>query len=570
MRPGDFDSRFLLLVDGVRVNDPIYDQGSVGGDFVLDIDLVERIEYVPGPGSSVYGSSAFFGVINVMTRGATDYPAPEARLSHGSDGHRGIGLRRGWQDGAGRELLLAASVSARDGRDLYFPEFDTPDDNHGVAVGNDDERGYRLLAKASAAAFTLTAMHVSRTKGIPTASYAQQFNDPVPYTRDTRSQLALAWQGPAAGRWTLAAHATAGRFDYEGVYVYPGEAEAPVRNEDFSRARWMGGSIHAIAEVGPGHKLVIGVDGHWDQHLSQLNYDLDPWRHYADDHRSAHGYGLYAEDQVALGERVLVSTGVRYDVDSEGERRLSPRVAAIWQPSAHDTLKAIAGGAFRTPNAYERYYGLDPSVAHDEDNEGMQRANPLLDAERIRTRELVYLRKLGAGTRLQASLYRYRTRGLVTQVTEPDSGLLVFENTTSAQVTGGELGLEHGWSGGAQLRASWEWSRLDADESEEAVMAAPARQAKLQFAAPLFDGALRAGIEARYMSSRAALHGPVPGYWISNLTLRLPRLGPRTSLAAGLYNVFDRRYADPAGPAFLQNAIPQDGRRFLVHLDHRF
>ena len=55
LRPGDYDSRFLLLVDGVRSNDNLYDQAAIGTDALLDMALVERIEYVPGPGAAVYG-----------------------------------------------------------------------------------------------------------------------------------------------------------------------------------------------------------------------------------------------------------------------------------------------------------------------------------------------------------------------------------------------------------------------------------------------------------------------------------------------------------------------------------
>ncbi len=66
--PGDYNTRFLLLVDGQRINDNIYQQALMGEDFPIDLMLVERIEYVPGPGSSIYGGNAIFGVVNVILR----------------------------------------------------------------------------------------------------------------------------------------------------------------------------------------------------------------------------------------------------------------------------------------------------------------------------------------------------------------------------------------------------------------------------------------------------------------------------------------------------------------------
>jgi iron complex outermembrane receptor protein len=44
----------------------------------------------------------------------------------------------------------------------------------------------------------------------------------------------------------------------------------------------------------------------------------------------------------------------------------------------------------------------------------------------------------------------------------------------------------------------------------------------------------------------------------------------RLQASVSLYNLFDKRYADPAGNEFLQRSIPQDGRNFRVKLTYRF
>ena len=56
--PGDFNTRALITINGNRINDATYDQGPTGRDFPLDIDLIERIEFIPEPGSAVYGQNA--------------------------------------------------------------------------------------------------------------------------------------------------------------------------------------------------------------------------------------------------------------------------------------------------------------------------------------------------------------------------------------------------------------------------------------------------------------------------------------------------------------------------------
>ncbi|HAY10639.1 MAG TPA: TonB-dependent receptor, partial [Thauera sp.] len=56
--PGDYMTRVLLTIDGVRANEPLYDSAPLGRTFPLDLDLVERIEFIPGPGGALYGQNA--------------------------------------------------------------------------------------------------------------------------------------------------------------------------------------------------------------------------------------------------------------------------------------------------------------------------------------------------------------------------------------------------------------------------------------------------------------------------------------------------------------------------------
>src|SRR5205814_10594337 len=67
-RPGDYGNRILVLLDGQPMNDNYVSSSYVGYDGRVDIDDIERIEIVRGPGSVLYGTSAFFGVINLVTR----------------------------------------------------------------------------------------------------------------------------------------------------------------------------------------------------------------------------------------------------------------------------------------------------------------------------------------------------------------------------------------------------------------------------------------------------------------------------------------------------------------------
>jgi vitamin B12 transporter len=112
-RPGQVTSVFirgansnhtLVLIDGVKVN-----PGTAGGAALQNItpELVERIEIVKGPRSSLYGSEAIGGVINIITRRGAEGRELGARVQAGSYGTQGASANVSWQ-----EAGFGAGVSA--------------------------------------------------------------------------------------------------------------------------------------------------------------------------------------------------------------------------------------------------------------------------------------------------------------------------------------------------------------------------------------------------------------------------------------------------------------------------
>jgi len=69
----------LVLLDGVKANDPTNTRGGSYDFSTLDMNDIERIEFVRGPASAIYGSDAVGGVINIITRHGS--ATPEAGLS---------------------------------------------------------------------------------------------------------------------------------------------------------------------------------------------------------------------------------------------------------------------------------------------------------------------------------------------------------------------------------------------------------------------------------------------------------------------------------------------------------
>ena len=218
LRPGDYNSRVLFLINGHRINDNIYDSASIGTEFPLDMDLVERIEIVRGPGSSLYGTNAVFAVVNVITRKPRGPIEVEVAGSEGSflsrSGRVTLSLERGRAS-----ALVSGSLYRSAGHDvLYYPEFSSI--NGGRASDVDSDSFGHLFSDLRYKDFRLQGLLSSRRKTIPTASFGTNFNDPGTWTRDTNNYLDFSYHHDFAARTELTLRTYYDRYHYQGQYAY--------------------------------------------------------------------------------------------------------------------------------------------------------------------------------------------------------------------------------------------------------------------------------------------------------------------------------------------------------------
>jgi outer membrane receptor protein involved in Fe transport len=112
------------MVDGRRLNDSIYDSAYIGTDFPLDLSAVERVEVIRGPGSALYGTSAFLAVVNVITKHGNAAGARQAGFDVASFDTWNAHASHGWSDDRGRDVFVsAARYDSHGPHALFFPEF---------------------------------------------------------------------------------------------------------------------------------------------------------------------------------------------------------------------------------------------------------------------------------------------------------------------------------------------------------------------------------------------------------------------------------------------------------------
>jgi len=564
--PGDYNTRVLLLIDGVRYNDNVFDQAAIGTDFTIDVDLIERVEFLPGPGSAVYGANAFFGVINVITKDGVQLAGARTSVEVGSKGRARLQGSWGTMDAQGTSWLLSMTRSTERGKDLYFPLYDTPQDNHGIAQGLDYDHSTTLFARIRHEGLSFSLSHGERDKGLPTAAFAQQFNDPRSHTLDEGTHLAAEYTTQLAPGTDLTTRLHAGRYRYVGDYIYD---YPPVTvNHDRAQGQWWGAELQWVSTALTRHKIVWGFDYRRDTHITQSNTDLEPATTYLDTHRRGQVLGAYIQDEWALRPDLALHAGLRYGHHTGHGGNVHPRLGLVYWMTPSTTLKLLHGTAYRPPNAYEQDYRVDQPG-------GVVDSGIPMRPERVRTSELAIEHAPSNATRMLFTAFRSDVRNLIALGEIPAIERMTFSNVDSAQVQGMEAEIEHRWGQGLHLKLAYGWQQARNALTSETLVNAPRHLAKLHWSSPVGNatGAPwtqgRLGLEITGMSARRSPSNRVAGHVLAHLTYST-RLARGTDLSFSIYNLFNRRSADPASFEIRGNALQQDGRSLRIKLVHTF
>ncbi len=544
-RLGDYNSRVLLLVNGHRMNDNVYDQALIGTEFPLDMSLVDRIEVIRGPGSALYGTSAFFAVVNVVTRQGQSLDGVELEAATASyDAWRGR-VTAGAPVGGDGSWLASVTRLRSDGPDLYFPEFDSPGTHDGRAIGADYDRHDSAFASFVRGPLTVSGLFGSRTKGIPTGAYGTTFGDPRTKAEDTRGYVDMQYRRPAWDDGEVLVRAFYDEYRYDGWWVFD---EGETINRDVAVGRWIGGEVLASRQLHPRHRVTAGVEFRGNLRQDQGNYDEGTDLVYLDDKRSSSLWAGYVQDEVTVHSRLQLVIGARYDHAGLTGSTVEPRLGAVYRPNERTAIKGLYGRAFRAPNTYELFYSASPS-----------KANPDLEPETLHTGEAVieyYVR----GLRLSATAYRTGIHELINQTLDESDSQLQYRNLERADAWGTAVDVEYRHKG-LLGRASYGYHRVSDPESEVPLSNAPRHVAALAAGAPLWKNRLTIGIEASHESERLSYDGStVEGSWVARANLVAAIVPGRVDFAVGIGNLFDTRYRHPVGPELQMSSIEQDGR----------
>ena len=553
-RPGDFNNKILLAVDGHRMNGNVYGDSYLDASLGIDLDLVERIEIMHGPEADLYGNSAVLALVNIVMRRPRDGTNGVVAGRVGSASWRQVlaslsSARRG-------QPALSAAFSWLNvrGLDHYYREFDSPDTHKGLAVDADGERSRAFFGTADWNGLRLVAKFNERIKRIPTASFGTVFGDNRYRAYDGHDFVELSRDQPISPTFDMVARVAWDRAHYRATYVYDYGSGA-VLNHDSGRGEVVSTEWRARwAPVGNAHVAMFGVEGQLKSAAQLSNYDIAPYALYLDAREQRTLFASYVNDRVRLAQDLHLTAGVRMDRWSQLDSQWSPSLGLTWRDPRGTEWKLHAAKAFRAPTAYETQYEAT-TVRRSVD----------LKPEQVGTLQATAVHTFGPA-RVLVTGYASDLKGLIDLERFDTLGTLQYRNATRVKCRGIEGEVEVTPATNTHVRIAVARQSSVAANIDEPLTNSPAWDGCLVFRHDPVQGRWSLGAGMRYMSPRLTRTGrETAAAFVTDA-----RVGwrPGALLVVGLEakNVFDARYGDPASDEFVQEQILQDPRAIFFTL----
>ncbi len=461
-----FTSRVLLLIDGVPYNS--WNKGGFpqhpGFDFFM-MQNIKRLEIVRGPGSSLYGENAYWGVVNIVTLSGEDLQGGKVEVSGGD--------------------LLDQSVSTVYGRST---------DNGSFLVSGRVQRGQLPLGfwiEDNDSEIEGSDIFIKAKRGGFEASYYRHqdeldgFSNPLGFvpgsfrSADKIKQTVdiLAFKTSHDLRQDLTFSSDISYAQREGSRC--SSCHAAPQNEAFSETVDHGfqliGDFRLGVKMIPSHDILVGIEarrvdaGEHEDQLLQPTTDVQPVLAYTK-------VAAYVQDQISLAQdRFRLTLGARLDGSNDlFDSALSPRIAAVYTPSDSVVLRGGWSTAFRFPNFNELYqdsWFLNADSGFFAFPLSVFRPNPDLQPEEIRTFDVGAEFRLSPQASLKIDLFQSEVKDFVVlSFISPPVGptqILSENHPGDATIRGGELELR--WQPSRKFSTLFNWSYQENEQDDTRV-----------------------------------------------------------------------------------------------------
>lgn len=342
----------LVMIDGVELNDPITPARS--HDLAhLSVENVDRVEILRGPQSTLYGSDAMGGIINIVTQKGKGKPRLHLRTQGGS-----YKTFAGQASFSGSTDWFHYSLGASHSRTQGFSAANS------VYEGNEEKDGYQNLNLSARLGTQILSnldfdlIFRSTNSQTDIDNYGGPFGDDP---NNTQKYNGLFLKGQLHGlffqnRWEQKLSISYVDYDRDHQNLTDDSHPYSSDNSHYQSSQWKLDWQNNLF-LHPTHTLTWGVEfqeerGQSEYHSQSLfgSYtDLFPLQ-------TARNIGLYIQDQIQKSRRFFFTIGGRWDHHSQAGTALTYRIApSYFVPSTGTRFKATLGTAFKSPSLYQLY-----------------------------------------------------------------------------------------------------------------------------------------------------------------------------------------------------------------------
>lgn len=388
----------LVLLDGMRMNNPFYG-GALQFTKWIPVENVERVEVIRGPGAALYGSNAFVGIINIVTKTA-------GNLAKVEFGEYNSALARAMISNSTEDVTYQLFLGGMKTDGHVYPRLESS-----TSEVRDPYFGFDIYGKFAIGDIQFSLYNSTRHES---EFYLYRFTPEESNRLDLSvNMFNLSYEPEVSDNISLELSATYQEANSEvEITVASAETMTNLMNAGLTEgtAPFLAGPVHhtrmatfeAVSEIAlEDHNLVFGVE----YRISELvkaqnrnNYELTDFvnvlllgepgtiRYYGDtrltavfaDEGTKSVYGVFGQDTWNISESLSATLGLRWDYYEVFGNTVNPRLALVWQASDIWTLKGLFGQAFRSP-----------SIAELSDiNNPVHIGNPDLQPEKSLTTEL--------------------------------------------------------------------------------------------------------------------------------------------------------------------------------------
>ena len=510
---GMSDAHTLILVDGVAQSGP----GIAGGmmrsfNQLANTSLpapsqIERIEVVRGPMSTLYGSDAMGGVINIITKKVTDE-------FHGSVS---VGSLFETTENKSNTMKYSFNVAGPITKEKVGLQLRGSYLKRGAsAFGIDKEkRDYDNWNLGTRLTYTPAAgqsyyLDIDRGQNMRDGDFAQRGQMPAPIPnafvrtnllgdlsqRFDRTKIVLGAENKVGrdGTWTNTLsflrnemHLDADMTGTAKPSILP--LRIPIRSQIRNNVKndFVTFDTKYVTPLGDDHTLAVGarwqregVDYHLKRTIAPTGWAPPPFvnmmrQRSSNDNGSLSrsSWALYGEDTWALTKKLVFTYGLRYDHPEDYDDNLSPRGYLIYMPNRNFTVKGGIATGYKAPTMLQSA----PVDVHLNITGEVYRGNTGLTPEKSTTQELGLYYRSDHGTDAHLTFFHTDFQNKI-DLSDAVGGVRTYENVGKARIHGVELGTDFALA--PKLRAGLNWTFLTSSIKSGANKGQPLRSTPKQ------------------------------------------------------------------------------------------